>query len=256
MRAYTAAPAAARSPLPAVIVIQEIWGPDGHIQDVTHRVAEAGYAALAPDLYSRGGRPPVLAPERVEAVKAFLDTLPPAAWGDRGQLDAALAREREARARELQATLGTLFAPRDPEETALDLLAWAAYLAEAPISQGMPVAVMGFCMGATLAFELATRLERLRAALVFYGSAPATAALGQIHCPVHGFYGREDHRITDALPAVEAAMQAAGRSFTARVYPSAGHAFFNDTRPAYDVAAARDAWARSLGILAQELTTG
>ena len=38
-------------PHPAVVVIQEWWGVDDHIQDVANRFAEAGYVALAPDLY-------------------------------------------------------------------------------------------------------------------------------------------------------------------------------------------------------------
>jgi carboxymethylenebutenolidase len=36
---------------PAVIVIQEWWGLVGHIKDVVNRFAEAGFVALAPDLY-------------------------------------------------------------------------------------------------------------------------------------------------------------------------------------------------------------
>jgi carboxymethylenebutenolidase len=39
---------------PGVIVIQEWWGLDSHIVDVTDRIAAAGFVALAPDLY--GGR--------------------------------------------------------------------------------------------------------------------------------------------------------------------------------------------------------
>ena len=38
-------------PQPAVIVIQEWWGLNDHIKDVTNRFAAAGYVALAPDLY-------------------------------------------------------------------------------------------------------------------------------------------------------------------------------------------------------------
>lgn len=41
--------------LPAVIVIQEIWGVDAHIQDITNRFAQAGYFAFAPDLYAKEG---------------------------------------------------------------------------------------------------------------------------------------------------------------------------------------------------------
>jgi carboxymethylenebutenolidase len=38
-------------PAPAVIVLQEWWGLDGHIKDVTDRFAAEGFVALAPDLY-------------------------------------------------------------------------------------------------------------------------------------------------------------------------------------------------------------
>ena len=38
-------------PFPGVIVVQEWWGLDDHIQDVCRRFAREGYAALAPDLY-------------------------------------------------------------------------------------------------------------------------------------------------------------------------------------------------------------
>ena len=36
---------------PGVVVIQEFWGLDGHIRDVTERFAREGFVALAPDLY-------------------------------------------------------------------------------------------------------------------------------------------------------------------------------------------------------------
>src|SRR5262245_63370120 len=41
---------------PAVLVIQEAFGVNGHIKDVTRRVAAEGYVALAPDLYWRAGK--------------------------------------------------------------------------------------------------------------------------------------------------------------------------------------------------------
>jgi carboxymethylenebutenolidase len=39
------------NPKPAVIVIQEWWGLNDHIKDIANRFAQAGYVALAPDLY-------------------------------------------------------------------------------------------------------------------------------------------------------------------------------------------------------------
>ncbi|MBI4235817.1 MAG: dienelactone hydrolase family protein [Chloroflexi bacterium] len=47
---YLARPMAAGK-YPGLIVIQEWWGVDEHIKDVTRRFAREGYAALAPDLY-------------------------------------------------------------------------------------------------------------------------------------------------------------------------------------------------------------
>ncbi len=38
-------------PAPAVVVLQEWWGLNAHIKDVTRRFADAGFVALAPDLY-------------------------------------------------------------------------------------------------------------------------------------------------------------------------------------------------------------
>lgn len=47
---YLALPAT-DEPRPAVAVIQEWWGVDDHIKDVTRRFAQEGFVALAPDLY-------------------------------------------------------------------------------------------------------------------------------------------------------------------------------------------------------------
>lgn len=47
---YLARPAG-DAELPAVIVLQEWWGVNEHIMDVTRRIANEGYVALAPDLY-------------------------------------------------------------------------------------------------------------------------------------------------------------------------------------------------------------
>ncbi|MFD0854528.1 dienelactone hydrolase family protein, partial [Actinomadura adrarensis] len=49
---YLATPPSGRGP--GLIVIQEWWGLDDHIADVTDRFAAEGFVALAPDLY--GGR--------------------------------------------------------------------------------------------------------------------------------------------------------------------------------------------------------
>lgn len=227
---------------PAILVIQEIWGPDEHIQDMARRFAEAGYVALAPDLYSRGGKPEALSFARIEAVKKFFDTLPHAAWMDNALREQYLNKLPGDEKTRITETLGVLFGPRDTAGMVEDLKAWAHYLQE----QGHEVASIGYCMGGALSFSLATTLPELRAAVCNYGVAPDPEAMKTIQCPVYGFYGGTDNRITDLVPEVADAMKKAGKNFQYEIYPEAGHAFFNDSRSSYDPAAARDAWARTL----------
>ncbi|HET7838970.1 MAG TPA: dienelactone hydrolase family protein, partial [Rectinemataceae bacterium] len=75
---FMALPERAAQPLPGVIVIQEVWGVEEHIEDLTRRIAAAGYAALAPDLYAAGGRrPEALSNPRIAETRAFMATIPP-----------------------------------------------------------------------------------------------------------------------------------------------------------------------------------
>ena len=108
-------------------------------------------------------------------------------------------------------------------------------------------------MGGGLSAQLACAEPELAAAVIFYGASPAQDDLGGLRCPVLGFYGGEDPRITATVPGLAAAMEAAGKSYEWHVYAGAPHAFFNDTRRSYDVGAARDAWARLLGFFAEHL---
>lgn len=243
MKAFRMRPAHANGSLPGVIVIQEIWGPDDHIQDVTRRFAEAGYVALAPDLYSRGGRPTALSFERIEQAKNFFDRLPQDAWMNEEKRNQFLEQNFPPHEAELiKETVGRLFGPRDTEAMVADLNTWIEWLD----AQTLGVVSVGYCMGGALSFALAATTSKLKAAVCNYGVAPTKEQMPSITCPVYGFYGGQDHRITDAVPEVAKEMDAVGREFRYEIYPQAGHAFFNDSRPSYDASAARDAWAKTL----------
>jgi len=256
-------PARIQAPLPGVVLIQEIWGVDEHIQDVAARLAASGYAVLAPALFSReGGYPPPLAPERVERAKRFLDTIPPQAWGslpDPSARAGMLASAPEADRGPLDETLAAIF-PADRTAQlagwARDLVEAAAWLRRSPGVRGRLVGALGFCMGGALAARLATDDPALASAVVFYGQPPPAEAVARIACPVLGHYGAEDPRLVQQLPAFEQAMKAAGKSLELHVHPGAPHAFFNDTRRSYQVEAARRAWAGTLGFLARTLGPG
>lgn len=257
---YLARPARPGGPLPAVLVVHEAWGVDAHIEDVTRRIAAAGYLALAPDLFTETAeRPEPLARDRMEELQAFLDQGPPNILGDQAVRDAALAQRPEPERGRLAASLAALarkaFAPEQRGHLLSTLQAAATYLREEqPETRGQRIAVVGFCVGGTLAAHLACRDAELAAAVIFYGSPPPSEEIPNIRCPVAGFYGGRDTRITGQVPAFTEAMRAAGKRFEPRIYPDAGHAFFNDSRPSYDVAAARDAFPRLLGFLRDTLT--
>src|SRR5581483_11650075 len=107
---YLAYDANARKPLPGVLVVQEAWGVDAHIEDVTRRFASAGYAAFAPDLFARRAeRPAPLLPERLGEMLRFMDEMGPARIDPKARAAAldALPKPLGDRLRE---TIATLFA--------------------------------------------------------------------------------------------------------------------------------------------------
>jgi carboxymethylenebutenolidase len=247
-------PAAASGALPAVIVVHEGWGADGHIRDIAGRIAAAGYLAHVPDLYAHGGtRPPELAPDRIDALKRFTDTLPPGGLGAADVREAALAEMPETERTRIAESLDAMFAGMAaPAQFVADLRGAVAYLRDHPDCNGQ-IGAIGFCMGGGLVGLLACEERALRAGIVYYGTPPPAEGVRGIACPLLGIYGGEDGRITGAVPAFADAMTAAGKRFEQHVYPGAPHAFFNDTRPAYRVGAARDAWARTLAFLVAQL---
>jgi carboxymethylenebutenolidase len=249
---YRARPAAPDVPLPAVLLVQEIWGVNTYIRDVAERFAAAGYLALAPDLYSVGDRPAELAPERIDAAKRLMDGLPPAAWGDPEQRQQAVAGLPDGEREQVGATIATLFGPRDAGAHVRVLRDAVRALLNDEECDGR-IGTVGWCVGGTYAGLLACRERKLSAAVVFYGTAVPSEEVPALDCPLLGFYGAEDPRITGGVPAMAAAMRQAGKSFEYHIYAGAPHGFFNDTRPSYRVEAARDAWARCLAFLAQTL---
>jgi len=248
VRAYLARQAVDQ-PAPGVLVIQEVWGPDSHIRDVSERFAAAGYVALAVDLYSRGGRPEALAEPRIEEVKRFLDLVPQSAWMDPAKREAELAKLPAAEGRRIAETLAELFNPQRPTGRYLeDLGAAFDYLREQPYCDGR-VGSVGFCLGGGLSALLACQQPDLACAVIFYGASPPAEELARASCPLLGLYGERDERINAGVPAFEEAANQLGRRLETHTFSGAGHAFFNDTRASFEPTAARSAWALTLSFL-------
>lgn len=197
----------------AVVVVHEIFGLTDWVRGVTDQLAEAGYIAIAPDLLSGtapgGGGTAELGGN--DAVRKAISSLP-------------------------------------PEQVTADLKAVAQYVSKLPAANGK-VAVAGFCWGGSQAFRFATDDRDLKAAFVFYGIGPEQPdAIARIECPVFGFYGGNDERVTATVSKTSGLMKQAGKTYEPVVYEGAGHGFMRageapDATPANKEARDR-AWAR------------
>lgn len=174
----------------AVVVIHEIFGLTDWARGVTDQLAAAGYIAIAPDLLS-GAAP---------------------GGGGTAELGGNDAVRKA-------------IAALKPEQITADLTAAVDYAAALPSCNGK-VVVAGFCWGGTQSFRFATNNKQVKAAFVFYGTGPDKAEeAGRIACPVYGFYGGNDNRVTATVPAATRLMQAAGKVYEPVVYDGAGHGF-------------------------------
>jgi carboxymethylenebutenolidase len=202
----------------AVIVIHEIFGLSDWVRGVADQLAEAGYIAIAPDLLS--------------------------GLGPNGGGTAELGGDDGAR---------KAISSLSPDQVTADLKAVMDYVAKLPACNGK-VVVAGFCWGGTQSFRFATNQKDLKAALVFYGTSPTSETeLARIACPVYGFYGGNDARVTSTVEKSAAGMKSAGKTYEPTIYDAAGHGFMrtgempNATEP--NKKAHDEAWARWLSVL-------
>ena len=112
------------------------------------------------------------------------------------------------------------------------------------------VSVMGFCMGGALTIAALVHIPELAAGVCFYGIPPKEFAdPAKIKAPFQGHFANQDDWCTPAaVDDLEAAMKAADQSPEIYRYDAA-HAFFNERSPAYNLAAANQAWERMAGFL-------
>ena len=132
------------------------------------------------------------------------------------------------------------------EQAAKDLKGAAAAL-KANGATGNKVGAVGFCMGGQLALFAGTVSPEVGAVVDFYGVHPAVKPdYSKLQGPVLILTGDKDPMAgPEPSGAVEQGIKAAGKQAEIVVYPDAGHAFMNDTRPdAYKADAAADAWSR------------
>jgi carboxymethylenebutenolidase len=144
----------------------------------------------------------------------------------------------------------------DEKVAVKDLSSAVGYLRSLPEVGSSKVGSIGFCMGGGVSLRLALAGAGLSGAVMFYGQ-PETdpAALKSVSCPVLGLFGAEDQGIpTEKVEEMAKQLNQVGKGAEVKTYPGAGHAFFNETRPSYNQAAAEDAWKRTLAFFKANLS--
>ncbi|GAC1303858.1 MAG: dienelactone hydrolase family protein [Vulcanimicrobiaceae bacterium] len=223
--AYYASPKNAGPSTPAVVVVQHIWGVDAQIRDVVRRFAKEGYIAIAPDLYTGLGAP---SGDGLTDYKIFVPTAQKLA----------------------DATVDG------------DIVAAANFIRGGAGGKREKIAVIGFCMGGSIALRQAVdSAAAFGAAAVYYGKVRydtagnsdgaitpmALAYADEIATPLLGSWGARDTGILAAdVQALDGRLSALKKPHDIKIYDEAGHAFFDDTRSSYVPSAAADAWTRTL----------
>lgn len=219
MGVYLARPAgAAKEKRPGLLLIQEIFGVNHHIQDVVRRFAAAGFVVAAPDIFHRTGTWVSL------DYTQFAETRPHTA-----------ALTRDLVVADMQAALDLLAAQPDVDPNR--------------------IGVVGYCFGGRASLVAAEVFpDRIKASAIYYGGGIVADApdapinlVHQVKCPIIGFFGGLDKHIPPEMVAnFEAALTKAGVDNRIYCYPYADHGFFCDARASFNARAAEDAWHRTL----------
>jgi carboxymethylenebutenolidase len=205
-------------PYPGLVVVQEAFGLNGNIKNITDRFAAEGFVAIAPNLFFR-----------------FPDNVVPYS-----ELPRAIAM------------VGKL----DDEQVVRDMNAAVDYLKS--LREVKPnIGTVGFCMGGRVAFLAACRIGEVKAAVPFYGGGMVTPRqpgakapidyVGDLRAKVLAFFGGKDAFIpVTEVDKFREALQKANKNAEVVFYPDADHGFMCDERPSYHPQHAKEAWAKTV----------
>ncbi|MEA5534794.1 dienelactone hydrolase family protein [Crocosphaera sp. XPORK-15E] len=214
---------------PGVIVIQEIFGVNEHIRDITRRLAKQGYVAIAPAIYQRQapGFEMGYTPESIKIGRVY---------------------KNQTKAAELLS----------------DIQATIDYLYTLPQVKKTGVGTIGFCFGGHVVYLVST-LPEIKATASFYGAGIANWKPGEegqatVDCTseikgtLYAFFGTEDGSIPpEQVNMIETALKQNNIPHKLFQYKGAEHGFFCDQRASYNAEAAKDAWPKVLELFENEL---
>nr|WP_246841333.1 dienelactone hydrolase family protein [Chroococcidiopsis sp. TS-821] len=213
---------------PGIVVIQEIFGVNEHIRDVTERIAREGYVAIAPAIFHR--------------------VAPNFEVGYSPQ-DVELGRKYKQQTK--------------ADELLSDIQATIDYLKDLPQVRKDGFGCIGFCFGGHVAY-LAATLRDIQATASFYGAgitsqtpgggSPTITRTPEISGTIYAFFGMQDASIpAKDVDQIEAELKKYQVSHKIFRYAQADHGFFCDRRASYNPEAAADAWEHVKQLFQQHL---
>jgi carboxymethylenebutenolidase len=214
---YIATPPNGASSTSGIVVLQEWWGLVDQIKHTCDRFAEAGFTALAPDLY-HGTTVPLTEPD--EAGKQMMAL----------KMDAA-AKDLSGSVDELQRRTG---------RTQVGVIGFC----------------MGGGLALVLGTQRPDAVKAIVPAYGLIPWPDAQPDFSKLDAAILGHAaGLDDYFTPEAAQELEAQLKALGKQVEFHHYPSAGHAFFNEDRPeAYDPESADLLWDRSIAFFRNTLS--
>ncbi|MFJ5223161.1 dienelactone hydrolase family protein [Streptomyces sp. NPDC088400] len=223
------------APHPAVLFYMDAFGLRPHLKKMADRLASAGYTVLVPNVVYRSGRAPLV---------PLPDFINPA--------------ERPEIFESIRPAMATL----TPEAAMRDAGTYLDWLAASPLTNGGPVGVTGYCMGAGLALRTAgAHPDRVAAAAGFHGAylaseAPDSPHLAADRITAELYFGHADQDSTlppEQVDRLDKALTAAGVRHRTEVYTGAHHGFTQADTAMYDAEATERHWAALLDLLGRAL---
>ena len=215
MAAYIAKPENKDGKSPAIILLQEAFGVNGHMRNVADDFAAKGYVVITPELFHR--------------------TVPKYWEGSYNDFPSIMPH----------------YSAITNEGLTADLQACHKWLTEQPDVDSSSIFSIGYCLGGRVSF-LANAVLPLKAGISYYGGG--TDQLADKAKDLHGrhlfFWGGLDQHIKqENINTVLNALDEAGKEYINVKISYADHAFSCDERPAYNKSASDDALALTLAFM-------
>jgi carboxymethylenebutenolidase len=220
MRLHVSAPAGA-GPFAGIVVMQHQSGVDDFIQEITRRLAQAGYLAAAPDLYHRDG------PECQDDIVARRSRL-----SDRRIIS------------DIAAAVDFLRARQPVASERIGIIGFC---------MGGRLALLGAATNP--AFKAAVAFYPGNAFRAWGRDLPSPfERTSDIHCPLQGHFGAEDSNPSPQdMARLDAELEKFAKPHEFHAYSGAGHGFMDRTKESYRPGADGAAWPKTVEFFDRQL---